>query len=168
MNVKNNKRRRESIDKIEKAFLNMLLTKELNEISVTQICKETNLNRSTFYANYIDIYDLADKLREKIEADFDAQFKNTSNQSALKMFQHIYENKLFYKIYFKLGYDEKNQIYVYDKARAEKDFSGKHMKYHIEFFKNGLNSIIKMWLNGGCVETPEEMHEILESEYRGR
>ncbi|MEE1049483.1 MAG: TetR/AcrR family transcriptional regulator, partial [Clostridia bacterium] len=56
MNVKNNKRRRESIDKIEKAFLNMLLTKELNEISVTQICKETNLNRSTFYANYIDIY----------------------------------------------------------------------------------------------------------------
>ncbi|MBE5880666.1 MAG: TetR/AcrR family transcriptional regulator, partial [Lachnospiraceae bacterium] len=28
--------------------------------------------------------------------------------------------------------------------------------------------IIKMWLGDGCKETPEEMAEILESEYRGR
>lgn len=168
MNVKNNKRRRESIEKIEKAFINMLLTKEINEISVTDICKETNLNRSTFYANYIDIYDLADKLRESLEKDFSAQFKEKSDHSALTMFQHIYENQLFYKIYFKLGYDEKHNTYIYDRTRADKDFEGKHTKYHIEFFRNGLNAIIKMWLNGGCKETPEEMSEILKSEYKGR
>ena len=84
------------------------------------------------------------------------------------MFSHIYENQIFYKTYFKLGYDEKHQPYIYDTTRAEKDFKGKHIKYHIEFFKNGLNSIIKMWLNDGCKETPEEMAEILEIEYRGR
>ena len=168
MNVKNNKRRRASIEKIEKAFINQLLLKKINEISVTDICKETGLNRSTFYANYIDIYDLADKLRERLEKDFDAQFQEHSNQSAITMFKHIYENQLFYKIYFKLGYDEKHQAYVYDKTRAKKDFEGKHIKYHIEFFRNGLNSIIKMWLNGGCKETPEEMAEILKEEYRGR
>jgi len=53
-------------------------------------------------------------------------------------------------------------------ARAEQDFKSKHVDYHIEFFRNGLNSIIKLWLNGGCRETPEEMDEILKSEYRGR
>lgn len=42
------------------------------------------------------------------------------------------------------------------------------MEYHIEFFRNGLNSIIKMWLNGGCKESPEEMTQILNGEYRGR
>ena len=168
MNVKNNKRKRESIEKIEKAFINMLLSKEINEISVTDICKETGLNRSTFYANFIDIYDLADRLRERLENDFDAQFQDKSEHSALKMFRHIYENQLFYKIYFKLGYDEKHQTYVYDRTRAESDFKDKHMKYHIEFFRNGLNSIIKMWLNNSCIETPEEMDEILKSEYRGR
>lgn len=168
MNVKNNKRKRESIEKIEKAFINMLISKEINEISVTDICKETGLNRSTFYANYIDIYDLADKLGEKLEKDFNEQFKDSSSQSAETMFRHIYENQLFYKIYFKLGYDEKHKTYVYDKTRAEKDFEGKNMKYHIEFFRNGLNAIIKMWLAEGCKETPEEMAEILKAEYKGR
>lgn len=168
MNVKNNKRKRESIDKIEKSFINMLQKKEINQISVTDICKDTGLNRSTFYANYIDIYDLADKMREKLEKDFEAQFSENTARDAKTMFRHIYENQLFYKTYFKLGYDEKHQSYIYDTTRAERDFKGKHIKYHIEFFKNGLNSIIKMWLNDGCKETPEEMAEILESEYRGR
>lgn len=172
MNTKNNKRRRESVEKIEKAFIEMLQTKELKEITVSDICKQTGLNRSTFYANFIDVYDLADKIRDNLENDFDNVFKNGVNtdepNSALKMFTHIKENQIFYKTYFKLGYDEKHQALIYDTARAEKDFENKYIKYHIEFFRNGLNAIIKMWLNDGCKEAPEEMAEILKQEYRGR
>ncbi len=38
----------------------------------------------------------------------------------------------------------------------------------MEFFKSGLTRIIKIWLQNGCKETPEEMFEIIKSEYRGR
>lgn len=69
MNTKNNRRRRESIERIEKAFLELLQTKEFHEITVSDICKSCELNRSTFYANYVDIFDLADKVREHLEAD---------------------------------------------------------------------------------------------------
>lgn len=168
MNVKNNKRRRDSIEKIEKAFIELLQDRQLNQISVTDICKRTGLNRSTFYANFIDVYDLADKLREKLETDFDTQFQEKTNHSAESMFKHIYENQLFYKTYFKLGYDEKHAVYIFDTDRAQNDFGGQHIKYHIEFFRNGINAIIKMWLAGGCKESPEEMAEILKAEYRGR
>lgn len=168
MNVKNNKRKRDSVEKIEKAFLEMLMAKELSEISVTDICKITNLNRSTFYANFADVYALADSLRTKLEEDFNAQFKSETSRDAVTIFRHIYENQLFYKAYFKLGYDENHQVYVYDITRAEKDFGNTNVKYHIEFFRNGLNAIIKMWLNAGCIESPEEMAEILKTEYRGR
>lgn len=168
MNVKNNKRRRDSVEKIEKSFMNMLQTKEINKISVSDICKETGLNRSTFYANYIDIYDLADKLREKLERDFDTVFSDGENRDAETMFTHIYENQIFYKTYFKLGYAEKSNVYTFDIERAKRDFGDKYIVYHIEFFRTGLNSIIKMWLNGGCKETPKQMAEILKSEYRGR
>ena len=41
-------------------------------------------------------------------------------------------------------------------------------QYRMEFFKSGIISIIKMWLKNGCKETPEEMAEIIKSEYRGR
>ena len=90
MNIKNNKRKRNSIKKIERAFVDMLQSKEINQISVTDICKKTGLNRSTFYANFIDIYDLADKLREKLEQDFGEQFKDRTDNDATKMFRHIY------------------------------------------------------------------------------
>ena len=65
-------------------------------------------------------------------------------------------------------YDEKHKISVYDPRRAETEHIDRNIKYHIEFFRSGLNTIIKMWLADGCRESPEEMAEILKSEYRGR
>lgn len=171
MNTKNNKRRRESMEKIEKAFVELLQERELKEITVSDICKKTELNRSTFYANYIDIYDLADHLREKLEKEFSELFTDEDTREAtgaVKMFTHIRDNQLFYKTYFKLGYDEKHQVMIYDAKRAESDFDNQYLKYHIEFFRNGINAMIKMWLAGGCVETPEEMDAILKAEYKGR
>jgi len=174
MNTKNNKRRRDSVAAIERAFVDLLQEREFKDISVSDICKQTGLNRSTFYANYVDIYDLADKLREKLEEDFAAQFSANAQHAyagtdgALRMFTHIYENQLFYKTYFKLGYDESHQVMIYDASRAESDFHGEHIDYHIEFFRAGLNAIIKRWMNGGCKESPEEMAAIIKAEYRGR
>ena len=172
MNTKNNKRRRESVVKINKAFVELLQKEELKRITVSDICKLTGLNRSTFYANFIDIYDLADKLRETLENQFSELFADydyfNERSGALKMFQHIKENQLFYKTYFKLCYDEKYLISPYDKSRAEKEHINSNIKYHIEFFRNGLNAIIKLWLQNGCKESPEEMAEVLKQEYGGR
>ena len=63
MNKVNNKRRKDSVEKIEKVFVELIQTKNIEQISVTDICKAAKLNRTTFYSNYIDIYDLADKIR---------------------------------------------------------------------------------------------------------
>ena len=41
MNVKNNKRRRDSQTKIEKAFIEQLQTREIKEITVSDIIKIT-------------------------------------------------------------------------------------------------------------------------------
>lgn len=172
MNTKNNKRRRESVEKIEKAFVNLLQEKQIQQITVSDICKLTDLNRSTFYANFLDVYDLAEKMKTKLEQDFSDVFLSYDYQrertGALKMFQHIQENQIFYKTYFKLCDASQQQITIYDTERAQKDFNNKHIQYHIEFFRNGLNAIIKMWLANGCRETPEEMAEIIKQEYRGR
>ena len=172
MNTKNNKRRKESQEKIAKAFIELLQSREIKDITVSDIIKMTGLNRSTFYANYLDIFDLADKVREELERDFSNLFADydyfNERSGALKMFQHIKDNQLFYKTYFKLCYDEKHLISVYDPKRAEQEQLSGNMKYHIEFFRNGLNAIIKLWLAGGCKESAEEMAEVLKQEYRGR
>ena len=70
MNTNNNKRKRDSQEKIEKTFLQLIQKKNISEISVSTICKIAKLNRSTFYANYIDIYDLVEKVKTKMSEDF--------------------------------------------------------------------------------------------------
>lgn len=173
MNTKNNKRRRESRRKIEQVLIEFLRTKELNQISVSDICEEAELNRSTFYANYDDIYELADTIREKLESQVTELYKDEIMQGAepddyLALFRHIEQNQFFYKTYFKLGYDGKYKILQYDYELPGKYFEGRFMEYHAEFFKSGLIKIIKLWLQSGCRETPEEMFEVIKSEYHGR
>ncbi|MDE6108554.1 MAG: TetR family transcriptional regulator C-terminal domain-containing protein [Oscillospiraceae bacterium] len=175
MNTKNNRRRRDSVKRIEDTFLRLLEERELESITVSELCKECNLNRSTFYANFLDIYDLADHIRDRLEAEVAALYQEEREEGRnsndfLKLFRHIRDNQIFYRIYFKLGYADQGEIgsFQYDPELARRQVGDKHIQYHMEFFRKGLNAIIKMWLLGGCKETPEEMNQILEAEYRGR
>lgn len=173
MNTKNNRRRRESVERIEKAFMELLQTRELNEVTVADICKLSGLNRSTFYANFTDLYGLADRVREHLEDEvnrlYEADKAQQSNSNDyLRLFRHIRDNQLFYRTYFKLGYDNQFKLKYYDVHQAQRHFDNRHIEYHVEFFRSGFNAIVKLWLAGGCRETPEEMEEIIRSEYRGR
>ena len=173
MKKPNNKRKKESIEKIEKVFLNLIQSKEINEITVTEICKEASINRSTFYANYLDVYDLADKIVDKIINNVynlyeeERETKNNTNDY-LKLFRHINDNQIFYKTYFKLDRDKHFIITKYDTNLAKKFYDDKYIDYHMEFFMAGLNAIIKKWLNNGCKESPEEIDQILKEEYKNK
>ena len=173
MNTPNNRRRKESREKIEKVFVELLQTRDLSQISVSDICKQAGLNRTTFYANYTDIYGLADSIRDRLEANLSALYQEEyatgiNSNDYLKLFRHIQQNQTFYQTYFKLGYDNKYKIISYDTELAQKHFQDRFIHYHMEFFKSGLTRIIKLWLQNGCRETPEEMFEIIKSEYQGR
>jgi AcrR family transcriptional regulator len=173
MNTPNNKRRRASQEKIERVFVELLQKHDITDISVTDICKSVHLNRSTFYANYTDVYDLADKIRKKLESDLldlyqDEIRERRSSNDFLPLFKHIKINQLFYKTYFKLGYDDRYKIIGYDTDLARKYFGGRFIDYHIEFFRSGLTAIIKKWLKNNCEESPEEINQILRNEYTHR
>ena len=172
MNIANNKRKKESQNKIEKVFIQLIQRKNISEISVSTICKKAGLNRSTFYANYIDVYDLVEKVKNKMAdefAEFHISNKSQQNPSGyLNMFKYIKENQIFFKTYFKLENISLTPITTYHIELAEKYYNNKHIDYHIEFFKAGLNAIIKKWLNNDCKESPEEMVEIITSEYSNK
>jgi len=172
MNKSNNQKRKKSQDQIEKIFLQLIQKKNIDEISVSTICETANLNRSTFYANYIDIYDLAEKIKKNMEVEFaNFQLSNNSKQDSdgyLNMFKYIKYNQIFFKTYFKLEELSMDKPTQYRIELAEKYYDNKYIDYHIEFFRAGLNAIIKKWLNSGCKETPEEINEIITSEYKNK
>lgn len=173
MNKKNNKRRRESIERIQKAFVDFLETKELHQITVSEICKVAEINRSTFYANFLDVYDLSEKIIDKLHDElillyYDEIVAGNNRGDYLKLFYHVKENQSLYRTYFKLNNDKNNGMWFYNKRLAFEFFDNKNVDYHVEFFRNGFNSLVKMWLWGGCKESPEELEEIIEIEYKGR
>lgn len=175
MNTTKNKRKKSSTEKLEKAFIELIQCKEINEINVTYLVKKAKVNRSTFYVNYIDIYDLADKIREKmfnniLELYKEEAIKKEHSYNYLKLFKHIKENQIYYKTLFKLDFDFNN---YYDSSLEEKNAlkylgTTKNIEYHKEFFKAGMNAIIKKWLYNGCKESPEDIVEILNIEYQGK
>lgn len=172
MNTPNNKKRKASIEKIEKTFLQLIQKKNIDEITVSTICEISGLNRSTFYANYVDIYDLAEKVKQQMEIEFAKfQLSNNSKQNPdgyLNMFRYIKDNQIFFKTYFKLESISMSLPTKYNIELAEKYYDNKFIDYHIEFFRAGLNAIIKKWLNNGCLESPEEINEIITSEYKNK
>ncbi len=171
MNTKNNKRRQQTREKIESCFVELLQDREIDQITVSDICKQVGVNRSTFYANYLDIYHLADTLRNRLEQEVNTLYLQEGLLMAgldyLKLFHHIRENRLFYKTYFKLGYDRRHIVDLSLLGQTDL-FPREHLPYHIAFHKAGLNAIINAWLDNGCRESPEEMAQIIKSEYRGR
>ena len=172
MNKPNNNKRKKSQQQIEKIFLQLIQKKNIDEISVSTICEKANLNRSTFYSNYIDIYDLAEKIKQQMEIEF-AQFQLSNNAKQdengyLSMFRYIKDNQIFFKTYFKLEDISKSLPTQYRIELAEKYYENKFIDYHIEFFRAGLNAVIKKWLNNGCKETPKEINEIITSEYKNK
>ncbi len=172
MNQKNNKRRRESREKIQAAFLELIQTKPISRITVAEICAKTGLNRSTFYANYQDVYDLADQIRNQLVQNLSELYENNiaSNvgRDYLRLFYHIRDNKVLYDTYFKLGYDAGHAIELDAISQVQRVFPDDHLEYHIAFHKAGLNAIIMKWLTSGCAEDPETMVQIIQNEYRGR
>lgn len=173
MNTPNNKRRRESQSRLETAFIQALQTRELNQITVTELCQAAKVNRTTFYANYQDVYALADAVQKRLENEVSALYDHRhtheySQDNYLKLFRHIRDNQLFYKTYFKLGVDGRFQLTEYDVRLAAAYYGNESIEYHVEFFRNGLNAVIKKWLQNDCRESPEEIQQIIASEYRGK
>lgn len=173
MNVKNNKRRRKSRESIENVFIELLEEKDIHHISVSEICKKADVNRSTFYSNYIDIFDLADQIFKGLNDELAKKFNNNEgisdiNDNTAAFFAFVKDNQKLFKTFFALGYDSKIEITYYNTHLAEKFFGNNHVDYHIEFFRYGFSAILKKWLCGGCKETPQEMAEIIKSEYQGR
>lgn len=186
MNRRNEARKRESVHKLEEAFCEELETKPLVKITVAELCKKTGLNRSTFYANYVDIYALADSIREQLENNMlemhrlefrDAAGGRDGLHLMRTLLEHIQKNQRLYRIYFKLGYDrDNNEIIRRSEAFGAPIVSGIEADrfdlckdiYHRTFFKAGFTEVIRLWLDRDCQETPEQIISLLKSEYQGR
>lgn len=169
VNTPNNKRKQDSRMRICRAFLELLQKKKRNEIKISEICRIAGVNRTTFYNNYDNISEVADDIRKEMIREYIELYAGNNDghtaENYLKMFQHIKDNQIFYRIYFLLSPDSHDMYHFYDRQMARAVGKEELIDYHIEFFAAGITALIKKWLNSGCKESPEEILNVLVTEY---
>ena len=137
-----NKRRLETMERIEQALAELLQTCSMKEISVTDICRRANINRSTFYANYDDVAALATAFCRNVEKRTAAFAQPSSNY--VWLFEHVAANPTTFRAYFSL------------------EIPPTADDYKTLFIRNGVYGIVKRWFDGGCMESAEEMDRLLD------
>ena len=110
-------------------------------------------------------------MQKRLEDEIAGMYgSRTAVDDFLPLFEHMRDHQAFYNTYFRLGLDgnfhatEKELQAAMDLYQSRYEEIS-HMEYHIEFFRNGFNAVVKRWLAGGCRETPREMNRIIREEY---
>ncbi len=180
MNTKNNQRYQQTEQNIMEVFSDLISRKEIRQISVREICEAAHVNRTTFYAHFLDIYDLMEKIERHLMAYSGRIFADPSTEYNLHdrfviFFDFIREHQTFFRAYL----NDRQEIHMLDGIIDENTASryqvlvgqmgyrdSREFNYHTMFFKAGLTAMVREWLNGGCIETSKELADILDREYQ--
>ncbi|TWE01912.1 TetR family transcriptional regulator [Neobacillus bataviensis] len=176
--IKGNRRTLYSKKVIIDAFLKLLQEKNLNKITVTDICKEADINRGTFYSYYNDPFDLMrsieeemiEKMMRTINISGDESIKNILND----IFNLILENIELCKIIF----NEKNgshvlntilkSVYVRTIEEQKRRFPNANetqLEYCFTYTTGGTIEVVRKWINDEMKLPAEEVIRILETMY---
>ena len=178
MNTKNNRRAQETRQRIQSALLEMLEEQELDQISVSQLCRRAEVNRSTFYRHYDDVVSLMEEIeqdigREIIEA-LEPQKASGEEMFSLRylvvILQQIREHQSFYRAYLhsihgqrwvEWGFNQRLDHVMRPLMHQLGMIDDRLIEYYFAFFKEGLLAVTRRWVDNRCPEPPEQIAEVI-------
>jgi len=166
-------RRKKFTRKVLKESMIMLLKeKQISEVTVKELCELADVNRSTFYSHYLDLYDLLNKMEEEVLDDMKAylyqhnfQKDEESIQMTKKILEYVVANKEIAQILLHENADPNfrkrvmkiAQKYLMDSwgltDKLDEDFS----HYLSIFIIGGCLQMIRKWLDDNLDQSPKEM-----------
>lgn len=175
--IKGNRRTLYTKRTIKESLIKLLQTKEIHQVTVTDICKMADINRGTFYAHYKDAYDLLQSMEDELFAQISKYIYETPSENyydllLLNVLELIAENKELCKILLCRHRDNKlldKLIFIANKAdlehiyNASNEFNKSYSNYYIRFIVGGCIAIIETWLENDLPESPEEVVKIINS-----
>ncbi|TGD18986.1 TetR-like C-terminal domain-containing protein [Levilactobacillus suantsaiihabitans] len=159
-------------DELTKALLQLLKEKELNQISVSELSRVSQISRVSFYRNFQDMEAILANYCNKImmdwylenEANFDQERRDFGRNDSLLagIFCHLNDNKELYNLLNRRGY-LRLIVPVLKKILLNKHADNNYEIYLESFYLYGMYGWIKEWLDRGSVESPEEIETWLKA-----
>ena len=168
------RRVQETKQKLQTALLELLQEKNIEQITVMEVTERSQINRTSFYRYYLDVYDLYDQiidsLVEKLQQtiplvlskilyntpvsyrDMLVQFW-TENQTIMK--KCLQDNRLIQKM------KTKNKVWL--KQRLNIDETDMTIDFILEFYVAGQTGLISYWLQNPEALSEDEFFALMHS-----
>ena len=175
--------------RMDEALIALLEEKDLEYITVKEICHQAGVNRSTFYLHYETIADLVNETLEMINQRFLSYFPQqeeevlgnmgsrerkelvlVTREYLLPYLHFIRDNKKVYRAAFRnpgsmqayARYGELKQ-HILGPILERFEIPAAHRPYYIAYYVEGIAAIIKEWLRQDCGDEGEMITDIIES-----
>ena len=172
---------------MDEALIHLLDKKDIEFITVKEICEKAGVNRSTFYLHYESIDDLVEETMEYINKKFVDYFNADASNfisgihdlpiEDLNLVQEKYltpylgfikENKKIFKASFSnprgmkcLEKYTSLEKYVFVPILSRFDIPANEKKYFIKFYIQGIIAIIKEWVKDDCKDSIQNIERII-------
>lgn len=173
--------------KMDLALISLLKKKPLEYITVSEICKVAQVNRSTFYLHYETIGDLLVETARYLLDDFLSYFSDEYKAVAFNLHEcaedelvficdeyivpyltYIKENKEVFGVALMnnkvLGFDDVYERLferIFNPILNRFNYRGDYQKFVMMYYLNGINAIILEWIKNDCKKPIEEISEII-------
>ena len=175
--------------RLDEALIALLEKKDLQYITVKEICHQAGVNRSTFYLHYETIADLLDETLEMINQRFLSYFPRreeevlghidsraradlflVTEEYLLPYLRFIRDNKKVYRAAFRNpgsvqahARDGQLKQHVLGPILARFEVPEAHRPYCIAFYVEGIAAIVKEWLRQDCADEIGTIAGIIQS-----
>ena len=167
---------------LQNALVDLMLEKAVGKISVTELTQKADVNRSTFYLHYLDIYDMLEQMEnefvETIQGFFHDFFTPLPTSMPLTLFVNISEWLEQDKEYYVKLLRGSASGYIFEEleSRIRDEFltllylifldeESLDLRTRVNFTVSGTVGVLRMWvMEGGnisLVELSETIDDIL-------
>lgn len=145
---------------IREAFLSLLQKKNAEEITVTELAREANIERKTFYLHYNNIGDIIDEI-ETVVIDMIAEGTKGLSVNSREFFAALTgimsENFDYFALIMKdpayITYQNRSQNILrsalMEHYRKTTDLDRDHLELYADFYAAGISSIYIHWMQYG-------------------
>lgn len=152
----------------QEALTELLSDKPMNKISVSEICKNADMNRSTFYSHYQDQFELLEEIRDgffdKLYTVLNGTYpENYFNNLEIYM-TYIYDNREIFLILIRETNDFTDRVItvasdIYEKTKKlpKTENSNDDERLKLQFLVGGGLYVTEKWLTDASPIPPKQM-----------
>ncbi|MBE5961912.1 MAG: TetR family transcriptional regulator [Lachnospiraceae bacterium] len=162
---------------LKDSLLKLLETKDIHQVTVTDLCKQADVNRGTFYAHYKDAYDLLESMENELFSQVVQYIEDTPVEQyfdslLINVLDLIKENKELCKILLFRQRDNKllDKLFCIAYEAGLKEvyqetalYSETNFNYYIKYVVGGCIAIIQTWLENDFPESSVELARVINS-----